>query len=132
MDSDRALRVLRKPEDILNSLPYISGKKIVNDTAQLTFCKLDFRRSFGFDSSGHLSVIGLTHKTTVAQMNSERDCAMQWLVNQLGAPIGENKVDDVRVTFWNVSGAKLTLEAKAYNDRDAFVLIYFYGDTHTP
>jgi hypothetical protein len=129
MDAHSALQTLGIDDDQLASLPYITGKKILHDTVALTRCELRFRRSFGFDSTQRLRVIGLTHKTPNPILARDRDCSKKWLVDQFGEPFEESMRDSVRVSAWNVAGAKLTLEAKSYDDNYGFVLIYLYPDS---
>jgi hypothetical protein len=127
MRSEEALDILHKPRTAIAGLPYLSGQKILDDTIVLTPCNIPFRRSFGFDSSDRLAAIGLTHKTTLEKMLTERQCAMTWLVGQFGKPTAERVRDSVSVSLWNVASGELSLEAKPYGP-EAFVLIYVYED----
>lgn len=128
MNAPTVLRILHLPDDRLAGLPYITGRKILHDTEALTDCKLPFRRSFAFDSSGRLTAIGLTYKTPNRRLKDDRECGLKWLAEEFGKPAEEFYRDSVKVSAWNVGSAKLTLEAKSYDDNFGFVLIYLYTE----
>jgi hypothetical protein len=122
-----ALHLLHKPGNALKSIPFHSGRQILTDTIPLTFCKIPYRRSVGFDTTGKLTAVGLTYETTPDQIQKAHDCALEWLTNTLGPATREDTEDSVTHDIWILGPAKLTLEAKGYNSHDFFVLIYYYS-----
>jgi hypothetical protein len=128
MSSHEALAKLRKPIDALEHIKAHGGQRVLTDTCPLTFCKLAIRRSLGFDTTDRLKGIGLTYKTTEDDIKEARDCAFTWLSNTYGPPSAEESVGGNTKEVWHLGKARLTLEAKNYNPRDYFVLIYYYSD----
>ena len=126
-----ALLILHKPGNALKNIPFHLGRQIFADTIPITFCNLLFRRSIGFDTTGKLTAIGLTYQTTPGQIKKARDCTLQWLTNTFGPAAREDTKDNVTHDVWMLGPAKLTLEAKAYNSHDSFVLIYYYSAKET-
>jgi hypothetical protein len=111
----------------LESVPLVGNKRIINDTVPVGPCGSLFRRSLGFSKENTLTVVGLTHKTTFASLDSVASCAMDWIQSSFGPSTEVLTKDSVVMHEWSTrEGAVITLEAKAYNERDHFVLIYYY------
>lgn len=126
---ERAEQVLWKTGKTINleSIPLSGSKRILNDTIPIGACSAPFRRSLGFDKQSVLSAIGLTHKTNSRLVDSVATCAFEWVSHTYGPPSAVLTKDSVQVYEWMLAeGAVITLEAKAYNERDHFVLIYYY------
>ncbi|HET6401166.1 MAG TPA: hypothetical protein VFH95_07175 [Candidatus Kapabacteria bacterium] len=129
MRASAALRHEGKKTDVLDRLKSHSGQRVISDTIPLTSCKLPMRRSLGFDSTGTLTAVGITYKTTPDRIQDARDCAYKWLSNMYGPATDEAIRDSTKQEVWKFGPAQLTLEARGYNARDYFVLIYYYkGD----
>ena len=111
----------------IESIPLVGNKRIINDTVPIGACGSLFRRSIGFSRENTLAVVGLTHKTTSAGIDSVAACAKDWLQSSYGSATQAFTKDSVLTHEWKTrEGAVITLEAKAYNERDHFVLIYYY------
>jgi hypothetical protein len=132
MKAATALRHEGKSPNLLDHLKSHSGQRVVSDTVPLTFCKLPMRRSLGFDSTGLLSAVGLTYKTNSDSIKAARDCAYEWLSNTYGPASEEVIRDSTRQDVWKLGPSEITLEAKGYNARDYFVLIYYYKQEDKP
>lgn len=128
MKASVALPVASKRADALEYVTAHSGQRVISDSLTLTHCSFPMRRSLGFDTSGTLTAVGLTYKTTQEHIAQDSDCAFQWLAKAYGAPTGEAERDGVTQEVWQYDGVKLTFETRQYNSRDVFVLIYYYKD----
>ncbi len=126
MRAAAALRHEGKNPDIFERVKSHSGQRVISDTIPLTSCKLPMRRSLGFDSTGSLTAVGLIYKTTPERINAARACAYRWLSNIYGPATGETIRDSTKQNVWKLGPAQITLEARGYNARDYFVLIYYY------
>jgi hypothetical protein len=129
MKASVALRHEGKNPKALDRIKPHLGQRVISDTVPVTACKLPMRRSLGFDSASMLTAVGLTYKTTPEHITDARDCAHQWLVAAYGAPTGEAMRDSTKQEVWTLGPARITLEAKAYNARDYFVLMYYYYES---
>ncbi len=125
MKAASALPIVSKNADALARVKIHSGQRVISDTLPISDCELSMKRSLGFDSTGTLTAVGLTYKTIPERMNDARDCAFHWLTKTFGTPTSEIQ-DTVIQEVWQYDGVKLTLEAKQYNPRDVFILIYYY------
>ena len=132
MKAPAALRQEGKNPGALEHVKAHSGQRVISDTVPVTDCKLTMRRSLGFDSAGMLTAVGLTYKTTPDRIKEARDCAYQWLSNTYGHSTDEAVRDSTKQVVWKLGSAQITLEAKGYNEKDFFVLIYYYKAGDTP
>lgn len=127
MPSTEVFKALGKPATTLDNVPLINNKKILSDTLSLDSCAIKFRRSFGFDASNNLTVLGLTFKGNQQDVEDKKDCVLNWLKRDLGNPQQTEMTDGVMISKWNFQdGTTLSFEAKAYNEKDYFMLMYFY------
>jgi hypothetical protein len=126
MKAASALPIISKNADAFTLAKIHSGQRVISDTLPISDCELLMKRSLGFDSTGTLTAVGLTYKTIPERMNDARNCAFQWLTKTYGPPTSESIADSVKQEAWQYDGVKLTLEAKQYNPRDVFILIYYY------
>lgn len=132
MKAAAALRHEGKNANAFDRMKTHSGQRVFSDTVPLTFCKLPMRRSLGFDSTGLLTAVGLSYKTTPDSIKETRDCAYEWLSDTYGPASEEVIRDSTRQDVWKLGPAEITLEAKGYNVRDYFVLIYYYKQEDKP
>jgi hypothetical protein len=129
MKAPEALRQEGKNPNELKHVKSHYGQRVISDTVPVTGCKLPMLRSLGFDSAGTLTAVGLTYKTTPEHIQSAHDCAREWLVATYGTPTGEALRDSTKQEVWKLGTAQITLEAKSYNPKDYFVLIYYYDES---
>lgn len=130
MSTSEALRATDRNLDI-STIPFSGSKRILNDTVLFSECGLPFRRSLGFNKEDKLVAVGLTYKTLPHEVGSAQECALAHLTTEYGAPHATQVIDSVLVHEWDFGGTLMTLEAKAYNERDHFVLVYFYRKEQT-
>src|SRR5665213_365430 len=128
MKAAAALRHEGKDPRALNRVKVHAGQRVISDTMALASCKMPMRRSLGFDSAGLLTAVGLTYQTTPELVSTARDCAYHWL-SKLYGPATETVRDSTKQEVWKFGPAQITLEARGYNARDYFVLIYYYKGT---
>lgn len=127
MPAAAALKIAGKNPHTLESVPLREGQRVLSDTISIASCGLAMRRSLGFDSSGKLSAVGFTYKTIPEDIDSTRECAYQWLAKTYGPPTTESVRDSTKQEVWRLGREdQITLEARAYNSHDYFVLIYYY------
>jgi hypothetical protein len=126
MSANDAFRITGMSVD-LSTYKVISGKRIVNDTIALADCGASFRRSIAFDSLQKLKVVGLTYRSDSSRIARVRDCTYDWLVGQYGSPVIDSTTEDTVDTYmWQAADAVITMDARPYNERHSFVLVYFY------
>jgi hypothetical protein len=126
MSANDAFRITGKSVD-LSTYKVISGKRIVNDTIAIAECGARFRRSIAFDSLQKLKVVGLTYRSDSAKIAKVKDCTYEWLVGQYGKPEIDSVTEDtVDMYIWRAADAVITMDARPYNERHSFVLVYFY------
>ncbi len=127
MDGERALSILQRPMDLLTNAPLIAGKRIINDTLAFGNCNIPMRRSIALDSGNMLRVVGLTYRGTSEDISGKEACALSWLTNKYGPPTGTDTLAEVPIYKWVMGSTQLTLETKGYNEKDFFILIYYYA-----
>jgi hypothetical protein len=126
MKAQDAFRVASEPLDALQKVKPYSGHKVVSDTLPITRCSLGMRRSLAFDSTEVLTAIGLTYKTDANHIERAGHCALDWLKETYGEPMGTALRDSAIQVVWKYNGVLLTFETRNYNPNDYFVLIYYY------
>jgi len=127
MPAGDVFRVLNKPDNSLEKIPLINNKRILIDTLMLDSCSVKMRRSFGFDATNILTVVGFTYKGSPEDVDSKKECVLNWVKKELGNPRQTEVKDDVTIYKWNFQdGANLSLESKGYNEKDHFILMYYY------
>src|ERR1019366_6240234 len=102
MKAAAALRHEGKNPNAFDHVKTHSGQRVFSDTVPLTFCKLPMRRSLGFDSTGLLTAVGLTYKTTSDSIKGARDCAYEWLSDTYGPASDEIIRDSARLDIWKL------------------------------
>lgn len=126
MSAKEAFKITGRSVD-LSTYKVIGGKRIVNDTIELSNCGVRFRRSMAFDSSQRLKVVGLTYRSDSTENVRVRNCTLGWLQATYGRPEIDSITNDTVDTYiWRADDAMITMDARPYNERHSFVLVYFF------
>jgi hypothetical protein len=126
MSPDEAFKVTGKQVD-LSTYKVIGGKRIVNDTIEISDCNAYFRRSIAFDSLQRLKVVGLTFRSNPVGIEDVRTCTLSWLEQKYGKPEIDSLTNDTVDTYiWQKADATITMDSRPYNERHSFVMVYFF------